>query len=350
MVRSSSFPKVLGLCANQISDIAAYVNEAQERLIMDPLTPDEGWWGGWVTMAFNVTVTTNGTCSYAYVVTPREVARLIGIDVCQNPIQIRNGFYEYLQFGKGLQPNTQQCCGIGCGSSPGSGEAFERDNVVTLSAFIGSARQLRFYPVDPADVGKRMLVRGNDQNGIPVTGIDVLTQQAISGEYVYLAQPFADTVNFFTPPLTGLDKEITVGRVTVMSLDPVTGVETPLSSMEPGEVTSSYRRYLLNGLPRNCCTGNCGIVAITAQAKLDFVAVISDPDYLLIQSLPALIEEAQAIRYSRMDSPSAANLETKHHTKALSILNGQLDHYEGKTSTSVRVPIFGSDRMRTQPL
>jgi hypothetical protein len=98
--RQSSLPSKIGLCAEDISGVAAAVNEAQERLALDPFTPDEGWWGGWATMRFTV----QDHHGHAYVTAPRDVARLIVMDIGHRPTMIRNGFYEYLQFGTGLQP------------------------------------------------------------------------------------------------------------------------------------------------------------------------------------------------------------------------------------------------------
>ena len=312
----------------------------------DPMTPEEGWYGGSATMAVNVQV----NCQrYAYMTLPREVARLIVLDICKTPVPIRNGFYEFLQFGVGLQPRSSSC-GNGTFSSQNCGcssitAAFERDNVFTLSDFAGTPQIIRIFPTDNADLGKRVLVQGPDQNGVTVLSTDALTGKSILGEYVYLGAPFAQTVNQFSS-ITGLNKQQTAGFVKVFMVDPSTGAQVPLSSMEPNETTSSYRRYLLNGMPRNCCTTPENVVTITAQARLDLIPVQSDPDYLLINSLPALIEEAQSIRYSRMDTPSSAALEEKHHRKALAYLNGQLDLYEGKVSTAIGVSLFGAQRLR----
>lgn len=305
---------------------------------MDPLAPEEGWWGGWVKMVFNL-VPVNLS---AYIVTPHDIARIILMDVCKNPIRIRNGFYEYLEFGIGLQPrgcNPQVC-------APTTMQAFERDSVVTLYDFATSPQILRVFPSDNADLGKRIVFSGPDQNGATVLDIDPVSRAATLGETVYLRSPFADTLNRFSS-LTGIQKDATLGPVQVFMVDPTTGATSLLTSMEPNETTAQYRRYLVNGLPCACCsTSN---IQVTAQCKLDFVPVASDSDYLIIPNIPALMEEVQAIRYSRMDAQTAPALEQKHHAKALSLLNGQLDHFLGKVNTAVTVPLFGSDRLTPQP-
>lgn len=344
LVKSSSLPGRVGLCATDTTAVAMIVNEAQERLLNDPMAPDEGWWGGWATMRFNVQVTNR----YAYVITPHDIARLIVLDVCQTPVRIQNGFYEFLEFGIGLQPkasctSSQQCaCSV-------QAQAYERANVVTLYDQTINPAIIRLYPGDPSDYGRRVLLQGKDQNGKPVLGVDPSTRQSILGEFINLELPFSDSLNSYSQ-ITGIQKGAMLGQLTINQVDPVTYYESNLSVMEPNEYTASYRKYLINGLPVNCCNTSSGIVQITAQAKLDFVPVLSDSDYLLIQNIPALIEEAQSIKYSSMDSSNAPNLEAKHHAKALQLLFGQIDHYMGKTNTAIRVPIFGSDRPKLQPI
>lgn len=348
MLRSSSFPRALGLCATDFSDIRDGANECQERLIIDPLAPDEGWVGGWARFAFTVqpTGSPNG---YFYLTTPRNVVRLIGIDICSIPIKLRNGFFEFLEFGIGLQPRAN-ACGNGLFSGQTcqcrtAGDSFDRDNVATLADLAGTPQFIRMFPSNSGDIRKRVLVQGKDQNDQVVYGVDPLTGQAAEGEYVALTQPFAQTVNQFAI-ITGLSKEATLGPVQFQQVDASTGTSLPLTTMEPSETTAAYRRYLLTGLPRNCCNTPAGTVTVTAQAKLDFIPIVNDSDYLSIPNIPALIEEGYSLRYSRIDSQVSASLEQKHHAKALSLLNGQLDHVEGKVNVAITVPLFGSDRLR----
>lgn len=337
---NSGLPEAIQLCAADRMRVAAAVNEAQERLISDPLAPDEGWYGGWATMLFNVNVVNHS----ATIVTPREVARLIVMDICKRPRFIRNGFYEYLMFGTGAQPRG--CNSLCCQTQ----QAFDRPNVVTLAPFPTSAPQfITLYPSDVADVGKRMIIQGLDQNGKQVLGTDPVTGLATIGEAISLALPFSTTVNQYQQ-VQGFIKDQTKGPVTIFAVDPSTHSQTQISAMEVNETTASYREYFLNGLPDHCCNGPNGIVQVQAQARLDFIPVVNDTDYLLIQSLPALIEEVQSNRYSRMDAASAPSLEAKHHSRAIALLNGQLDLYQGKERTAISVPIFGSNKLRPQPV
>ena len=316
------------------------MNEAQERLIMDPLAPDEGWYGGWAHMRFNVTVT-NHT---GKITTPREVARIIVLDICNRPRFIRNGFYEYLQFGTGLQPKP---CNTACCATQ---QVFERDNVPTLTDFPTTSPQfIRLFPTNSADVGKRVVIQGTDKNGITVLGTDPQTGLAIPGETVTLQFPFSTSVNEYQS-ITGLLKDETNGPVQIFTVDPVSLAQNLLSSMETNETSASYRQYLLNGLPTHCCSQPLGAVQVDAQCRLDFIPVESDTDPLIIQNVSAITEEAQSLRYSRFDSPQAPALEQKHHAKAIALLNGQLDLYLGKVNTAISVPIFGSQPLKRQPV
>ena len=321
--------------------VITYCNEATERLLLDVLTPDEGWWGGWVTLNLTATVV-NGS---AYVVTPREIARLIVTSVCQHPVAIRNGFYEYLQFGRGLQPKN--CRSGHCGSQF---QAYERDNVVTLAPMLTTPQKIRVYPTDSRDSGLRVLLQGKDQNGQVVLTTDPNTGTSAPGEYLSLKFPFVDSLNTYSAPLTGIQKDQTYGPLQFFQVDPISGAEVALSAMEPNEDVASYRRYLVNGIPSHnlCCVAPSSPLQMTAQGRLEFIPVESETDYLTIQCVPALVEEAQSIRFSKMEN--GAQQSAFHHLRAIALLNGQLDLYEGKVNTAASVPIFGSRRLQRQPV
>lgn len=329
----------MGICMAD-PKVASFCNDSQQRLLIDPFTPDEGWWGGSVTLTLNGSISNNA----AYVVTPREIGRLIVTAVCQQPIAIRNRFYEYLQFGRGLQPRT--CRTLNCG---GTFQAFERDNVVTFAPLLSTPQTIRIYPTDVRDVGLRVLLQGLDNNSQVILTTDPGTGLSAPGEYVVLKFPFVDSAHQYTR-ITGIQKDETYGPLQFFQVDPTTTAEAALSTMEPGEGVANYRRYLVNGIPNLnlCCLTPGQPLQLTAQGRLDFIPVVNETDYLTIQCVPALIQEAMSIHYERMDN--GAQQAAIHHGRALALLNGQLDAYEGKISTAVKVPIFGSNRMRRQPV
>jgi hypothetical protein len=346
--RASLGPNLLGLCATDSTTLMGYVNEATERLINDPLSPDEGWWGSWVRMAFNVS---RGDPN---IYTPQGIARIILLDVCKHPVRINNSFYEFLEFGKGYQPSG--CSNVNGGTSHiGCSPlmAYERETVVTFTPLLGTPQIIRAYASDPTDVGRIALVQGADANGQTIRFLDGLSNATGLGEKISLNSPFVDTLNHFST-ITGIQKQKSFGEVQFFQVDPATGVETPLLVMQPGETTALYRKYYVNGLPAACCNGTVpqgtNNLQVLAMCKLDYQPVSCDSDYLGILSVPALIDECMSLRYGGMDTPGAQQLSAAKHKSALSLLFGQLDHYLGKERPAIQRHLFGSNRMRLQPI
>lgn len=326
--------KANGMCNSDIDQGAILANECVQRLLLDPMQPDEGWWGTWARMVFNV------SRDNPYITAPRGVTRITVIDVCKRPMQIFNQWAEYLDFGNGMRG--------GCGGACGSPAAFQRGDtggtVVTAFDFKPPNKIIRVYITNAADIGKHILIQGKDQFGAPVTSTDGTNQ--FSGEFLTFAQPFAEGSEELSE-LTGLQKDVTQGQVQVFEIDTNTQEQRLLTIMEGGEEVASYHRIYLHGLPCNCGNGT-GQVQVEAMVKLDFVPAKVTTDYLGISNLPALIEESQCIRFEGMDSSSAKQMAAFHHQRALSFLAGELDAHVGKQRVSVGLKLWGSDRMRLQ--
>lgn len=333
-IQASSLPNSIGECVGNLPNLAATVNECQERYLHDPTQPDEGWYGTYGRMAFTVDPDNHS------ITTPRDVARVTLIDICKKPVIIRNDLYEFMEFGNGLMPSC--CSGSPLCDNVG---VFGRGLVVTTKDLVPN-KNLRIYISDEADIGKRILVQGLDANGVSVYSQDGFVR--VNGVYVDLAAPFVDvaleSIAIDFSKITGLQKDITNGPVQVFSVDPDTAEEVLLVTLEPSEQVSSYQRYYLNGLPGCCCESpNLQVMAIV---KFEYVPAVNPTDYLIIQSRPAIIEGCRSLRYGSMDIPNAKDLAAHHYQKGLAYLAGLADHMQGKERVSIRVPIFGSDRMR----
>lgn len=331
-IRQSRIPEVLGTCAADNGKLIEIVNEAQQRLVF--AGGETGWWGSWVKTAFNVS-----SVDDPYITTPRSIARLINLDICRRPVRIQNEFYEFLEAGVGLQPSQ-------CGCNPI--EVYDRGMYPTFSDIVPPNKRLRFYITDAADLNRRVLVQGFDQNGQTIYSLDGIDQ--VLGIYLDFTQPFVDTP-FDITTLTGLQKDYTVGPVRVFEVDQVTGVQRLILTMEPGEEVAGYRRYFLNGLPRNCCDHTnpaVTTVQVSAMAKLALIPVSVDTDYLVIQNLAAMKEECQAVRFSEMDDPVSAGQASLHHKNAIKLLNGELVHHLGKERPAINFAPFGTAKLGYQ--
>lgn len=336
--RVSRLPSAVGLCQQDAHAIADYVNGAQRRLLMCKEAGDEGWWGTWSEVAFAIDP------AKPIITLPREIARIESINVCNRPVPLNNQFYEYLQFGNGRMPKrTMQC--------PGFINVYTRNTAATFRDLTNPPQLIYVYLTDPADVGKRVMISGLDANGNIIYTQDGVNRT--TGVFVSLTSPFAATPMTLNS-ITGIQKDITNGQVQFFQVDPNTGQQILLLTMEPSEQTASYRRYFLNPIPRNCCglfLNTCvaanlpTMVLVTAIAKMEIIPVMVDTDYCLIQNLEAIIEECQSIRYSGIDTPGAKSMSLQHHASAIGFLNGELNHYIGKDQPAVNVAPFGSARL-----
>lgn len=327
--RTSRGPQTVGLCQSDIAGCAAIVNSAQRRLLLAREAGDVGWWGGWAKMVFAVSQ------SSPTITTPREVARLERMDICNRPIKIQNEFYEFLDFGIGLQPRCGVCNWL---------ETYERGVFPTFSDVVPGGKVIRVYITDVDDTGATTIIQGTDQNNNTIYSPDGLTN--IQGVLLSLGSPFVDTPLQINS-ITGIQKDVTVGAVQYFEVDVATGTQRLILTMEPGEKVAAYRRYFVNGVPATCCDGVTP-PQVTAMAKLELIPVTYDPDYLLIQNIEALIAECQSIRYSEMDSAEATRKSLERHTAAIRLLQGEIVHYEGKERPAIVFAPFGSARLERQ--
>lgn len=338
-----------GICSGDVYSNAQKANDIQERLITCREVGNEGWYGGYAQMAFNVSQ------SDPFITTPRGVARLILIDACNKPIPISNQFQEFLQFGDGHWP--QQFCSDISQCVAGPFQAFRRNMAVTFADLPVPGYGLRIYLGDAGDANKRVLVGCTDANSQPVYTLDGGVQ--VNGCFVSLASPFSDlilpgtTVPLELGSITGIQKDITLGPVSFYAVNLTDGTSTLLLTMEPGETVAGYSRYYLNALPKNCCpppTGQANTVQILGMVKLDLVPVQVYTDYLLIQSKEAMIAEAQAARLGDSDTQSGKQQSAERHRAAIRYLNGQLVHFEGKDTPAIRFSPFGNERLSYQKI
>lgn len=333
---NSRLPALIGACASDTAEVANWVNAAQQRLLYAHETSESGFWGAWAELAMNV------DRNDPYITLPRGVARIINMDVCTNPVPVYNGFYEYLAFGAGHYPKAN-CQGDTCEPL----QALSRGIVPTLRP-ITAGRSVRARLTSAADADNlRALITGLDTNNQKVTSLD--GPLLVQGEFITFAAPFVTTVTPWNE-IHGIQKDITTGPVGFYSVDLLTGDETLLVTMEPGETVAAYQRYYVGGLPLNCCTipGDATTAQLTVMVKLDFVPAVVPTDYLLVQNIEAIIAECQAIRYSGMDSPGAILKAADRHREAIRYLNGELMHYVGEDSTAISFSPFGSARLSCQ--
>lgn len=344
--RISRLPTIIGKCQSDIPEIANYVNTAQQRLLYAAEACDESWWGTWAEVRLNV------SRAAPYITLPREIARLEAITICDKPVPVLNQFYEYLQFGNGRMQKRR------LNNANHIRAAYTRNNAVLFTDLTNGPQLISLFGSDATDLQgtKRVLVQGLDQNGQVVYTND--GGNTIIGEFVTLKAPFATTTNQYSL-ITGIQKDVTAGPVQIFQMSPVDSSQILLSTMEPGEQTTDYRRYFFDCLPCGCCptpnspttTASCSQPPqVTAIAKLELIPVVNDTDYLLFHNLEAIIQECQAVRFSEMDNAAAKQQAALHHREAIRLLNGELGHYLGVNTPAVQMHVFGSAKLERQAI
>jgi hypothetical protein len=327
-IRNSRIPAAIGECASNTPALASYVNEAQQRLIQ--ASGEQGWVGSWAKMVFNA------SRANPYVTTPSNVARLSEIAICRQPMRIQNEFYEFLEFGRGLQRPDPSCGTCSCNGP----QAYDRGFFPTLVDLV-PGNKIRLYFTDAADAGKRLFFNAVDSNGLQIYTLDNGVQ--MNGFFLTMGTPFVDSLMALNS-IAGIQKDTTLGPVSIYQVDATTGAQTLLTTLSPTDSSPSYRRYFLGGLPQNCpdCDSVPGVIQVTAMAKLDFVPVVGDTDYLIIQNIPALKKECQAIRLEEIDGGSQKQEAMFYHKLAIQLLNQEIDHFEGKSNPAIRFSPFGN--------
>jgi len=329
-LRISRFPRILGLCQDNVPEIAAYANSIQETLLFDKLAGDESWQGTWAEIFFNVSQ------SSPFITLPREIARLEFITVCNQPVALQNQFFEYQDFGNGRMA-TDRC------DNPDILQGYTRNNAVTFTDLSSAPQYLRVYPTNAQDVGiKRVFISGLDANNLAIYSMDNTLN--VNGVFLALEPPFTTSSMTFNT-ITGIQKDVTIGQVEIYQVDPTTGDEVLLLTMQPGETVANYRRYYFANLPCSCCPvpgATEGTVQVSAIAKLQPIPVAVDTDYLLLQSREAFIEEAMSLKLTEADTMAAQSMAARHHQRAIELLIGEVGHYHGINTPSVGFYPFGS--------
>ena len=350
---NSDLPKLIGCAPNDIPKIANAVNRAQESLLSDERLNEQGPPQGYAEMVF--AVNRKNPC----ITCPRDVARLMAIDVCSRPTPLRNQWFEYLEFGDGRMPKSdrwEQRCGWWSrqGLARNNSALFEDlQNLPQQIQIFSSAQDCAANPQTGAI--PRVFLEGVSK------GVKVVSQdngQTVQGEFITLAQPYAMSAYSYDF-ITGVQKDATQQNAQFFQSDPTWGTSSPILTMEPGELTAWYRRYYIHELPERCCPvvrpipmypppQACGCpyprpeyVQVSALAKLALVPVSALTDYTLIQSVEAIIRECQANRMGGMDDSASQAKAIQYHNEAIRILVGQAISQEGKNNISVSFNPYG---------
>ncbi len=305
--RASQIPKILGVCSTD-SRVVTYINEATQRLMTR---------GKWVGTVQKYAVCVSGGC----ITWPRQIATIESVAVCDTPIKIRNEWHEFLENGVGLRD-----------ADDGGLTLYDRGTACSFDDMSGTTKKIKVYADVPEDSSARILLQGLDENGNWIR-----TQDAgswVDGEYVSINASTPQLSTKFFSSLTSVQKPVTNGTVRIYQYDTVATTQTPMGYYEPDETIPWYRRSLITDLVnQGACDGastSCATKAVTVMAKMAFIPVVNDTDYLLIGNIPALKDMIQSIRkYENNLFEEAQAWESK----AIMELDKELSSYLGDGPT-----------------
>ena len=268
------------------------INEAIMRLMMIP-----GLWDGLVrTLKFSVT--------QACFTAPAFVETILKARLDSFRTELHTPWYEFMDSGFGMHDQGYYNY---TGLIVDQGDRFPVQNQPTM-----------YQPVFAVSDG----VEGTPGPSITILGEDEYHKEirtngvpGVTLPIGYGAAAVWSTQNFWK--ITGVIKPRTKNYVRLYSAPAAGGVATLLGYFHPMETNPSYRAYHI-GTGMDCMT-------LYARCKLRYAPAIYPSDALLIQNLPAIKSEVQAIRaFDAGDIKGGAAYEII----AKQLLSGQLEGKE----------------------
>lgn len=301
---------VLNIAPND-ARFTRFVNQAVRRL----LETGEHFWGSHARFLFCL----NDHC----VTLPRQIANIEAVAVCDWPMPIRNSWFEFLENGYGISGCDDGSCG-GSGVKP-------RGTACCFTDILGTNKKIRVYADVAEAAGAKITLQGYDENKNWIR--TQVGGEWIDGEQVLISTTVQVTTKFFTS-LTSVLKPETNGTVRLYEYDTTLTTQRAMAVYEPDEKRPNYRRYLIPGL--NDSGGACENSKVTIEAKLEFIPVKNDEDWLLIGNMDAIKLACQAIRKENADLWQEGEV---YWAKAKRALQNELSHRRGGGIVSpVRMP------------
>jgi len=227
---------------------------------------------------------------------PREVKTVLSVAVNQQPVLLRDQWYEYHINGSG-EETTIPC---GYATETGAWSTFrDPPTPVKLVATVNS----------PSDTNKKLRVYGWDENGdrIYTAGADGVMKDGFLVPQIYgYPVPRADVPNI--EKIDYIEREQTSDRVKLYAIDPVTlETLTVIGNYRPNETKPTYRR-----------------IRITAPgtARIKFqrsdIPVQGDDDWISTENKEALRLALRAVKLREDSRFDAASVSEKEAVRLLS--------------------------------
>lgn len=315
-----------------------YTNEAIERIFWT----GENFFG--LTQRFRICP--RGNC----LTMPRAVASVEAMWNCNQPVILRNQWFEYLDSGPWLQEDCRQngqANGLGCGtngllwqSGCGYGNALDRGTACTFRDITGLNKKIKVYADVAEDADVVITLQGFDENRNWIrTEPDGVGTGWIDGEQVAINVSTPQLSTKFFSSLVSVIKPVTNGAVRLYEYNTDTTTQLDMAVYEPSETLPSYRRVYIPGLECVPCCGTCDEEddtqcrrqVVTIIGRMEFIPVQVDNDWINPPCPSAIKDMIQAVRWMEQNDTQEALV---CEGRALNQLRTQLRHYLGHSTVS----------------
>jgi len=305
---SLALKSIAGMCTSA-EEFVSTLNEVMARL-MDR--------GGWYNTEWVLQL-----CSYCgHITWPRQVGTVLGIrNCCVGEFEIRNNWWAVM--------GSRHCGMSGTFNNWDGGFTMRDDNPSPLYNDItgcATGKQIRVYPTKLEDVNKTVVIYGVDSNGQPLQEKDAngIWRRGLT---IIIRSPYGSSGNVLVRRITSATKELTQANVLVYEHDTTDGFQRDLALWEPSEDNGIQRRKF------------------EVLAKMEFIPVVSELDWLAIDNFGALKLGFEAIRFENAGQETMAD---KKWVKAIDALNMELRNKHPGNQSSIRVNPVG--RMICNPV
>jgi len=295
----------LSFCSDD-SRIANYVNRACERLLYEMKSVG--------TFAkYRICVSDSGCVTW-----PREIETIESFAICSTPGSVRSQWYEFLQSGPGI---------VGAGNPVGGNQLIDQGEFPAFDDVIGTGKKIGIYCDAQEAAGKSINLQYYDSSGQFVTS--TVDGAVIDGESIAL--PPAGTYAYTSRQvmaggLVRVYKDTTKGVVRLYEFNTATAALRPLAFYERDETVPVYRRSLIPSLCGQGCGTTSTTKSITVIAKLRYMPVSDQNDFLIISHADAIRLAAQGILKEENNKLEEA---AAFFAMAIRCLDRQLHHYNG---------------------
>ena len=226
--------------------------------------------GKWLGMIKEMSI--SSSAGY-FTLPPRFVAALaVKNGSCGCPMQLANRWYAY-HYGSvyTADPSLWPQFGYVGAVDMGDGYAVFKDSPY-------ETYYLRFTRAATEDNGVQVLVKGNDDLGVPIfTSVDPASYE---GMMVTLSAGAVTTTQKFSGRIEYLQKPRTRGYIYLDAVDTVSGAVTRIGYYAPSEVVPCYHRYA-NG----CSEDDSWVMAM---CKIRYMPAVVDSDEIIPSNIGAL--------------------------------------------------------------